>query len=85
MLGANKLFTTVQIKSGNNVVYESMPVEELMWSERNRYFKGYPGIAILVFNFSRQPTMSNAYLGGIDFSLLVSPISSKRCSTTATT
>lgn len=48
-----------------------MPVEELFWVDRNKYFPAYPGVAILVFNFSRQPTMTNAFLGAVDFSMIV--------------
>jgi hypothetical protein len=69
--GSTRIFTHATIKSGNNIVFEQMPVEEFFWIDRSRYFKGFPGTAILVFNFSRAPTVSNAFLGGVDFSVLV--------------
>lgn len=71
--GSTRIFSHATIRSGNNIVFEQMPVEELFWCDRSRYFKGFPGTAILVFNFSRAPTITNAFLGGVDFSVLDNP------------
>lgn len=72
-VGAQRLITTYEIKTGNNWVVKPGSIDEFMFWFRQKMFKGYPTKPIVAYSFSHDSTIQNATLGGIEFNLLDQP------------
>jgi len=70
---ATPMITHVAIKSGTNYILRKTPVDELMNDVQGRWFKGTPGLGLLLIPLSHLPTMPNACTGGLDFGVIDTP------------
>lgn len=69
----NAIIDTVQIKSGNNDVLSTTPLERLIQYQHARDFKGDMGIAIPAVSYSHDASMVNAVMGFISFDQIEQP------------
>lgn len=69
------VFEYVEIKTGsNNNVVKRVRVEQLMWLEHARAFRGSPNVAVMKVSFSHDASRENSVLGYMDFSGLDKPV-----------
>lgn len=79
------LFEYAEIRTGsNNNVLKRVRVEQILWLEHARAFRGSPNVAVMKISFSHDPSRENAVLGYMDFSGLDKPVLSLTTRTNST-
>lgn len=68
------LFTHIALKSGSNYILRKTPVEEIMNDYQGRWFRGTPGLGVLLIPLAHLPTLPNACTGFLDFSVIDTPM-----------
>lgn len=72
---ANKIFSEIWIKSGNNDIVKQYPVDEYLWDKRTQFFVGTAGASacVFAFSFADAPLLTNAHTGSFDPSVIDTP------------
>ncbi len=71
--GSNGIVDTIRVRTGNNDIIATFPVQRLLDYQHVRDFKGNAGLGLPAVSFSRDFCMKNAVLGFIGFDQIEQP------------